>query len=78
MLARGRLRVTELSYQQNFPPNAAVKAHSILGYSVEGTQKERQKKPSLKTAAQAIAKTVYKYFVELPEEERERKGHCRF
>jgi hypothetical protein len=34
MLVRDRLRVTELSYQQNFP---------ILGYSVEGTQKERQK-----------------------------------
>jgi hypothetical protein len=32
----------------------------------------KKKKPSRKTAAQAIAKTVYKYFVELPEEERER------
>ena len=32
----------------------------------------KKKKSSLKMAAQAIAKTVYKYFVELPEEERER------
>jgi hypothetical protein len=30
------------------------------------------KKPSLKKAAQAIAKTIYKYFVDLPEKERER------
>jgi hypothetical protein len=32
----------------------------------------KKKNPSLKTTAQAIAKTVYKYFVELPEEERVR------
>jgi hypothetical protein len=45
-----------------------------FGYSVEGTQKERQKKkPSAKMAAQAIAKTVYKYVVELPEEERKKE-----
>ncbi len=34
--------------------------------------RKKKKKPTLKMAAQAIAKTVYKYFVELPEEERER------
>jgi len=38
--------------------------------NVKGTGK--RKKPSLKKAAQAIAKTIYKYFVDLPEKERER------
>jgi hypothetical protein len=31
----------------------------------------KRKRSSLKKAAQAIAKTVYKYFVDLPEKERE-------
>jgi hypothetical protein len=31
----------------------------------------RRKRPSLKKVARAIAKTVYKYFVDLPEKERE-------
>jgi len=35
-------------------------------------KKGRKWKPSLKKAAQAIAKTVYKHLVKLPEEERER------
>jgi hypothetical protein len=31
----------------------------------------KRKKSSLKKAAQAIAKTIYKYFVDLPEKERD-------
>ena len=35
-------------------------------------KKREAKKPSLKRAAQKLAKTIWKHLVELPEEERER------
>jgi len=45
-----------------------------LGIALKARKRNgKKKKPSLKMAAQAIAKTVYKYVVELPEEERKRE-----
>jgi hypothetical protein len=65
---------TELNYEQNFSTKTAVKARLIWGITLKARKRngKRKKKPSLKRAAQAIAKTIYRYFVELPEEERDR------
>jgi hypothetical protein len=52
---------------------AAVKTYPIGGLAMKARKKgSKRTKPSLKRAAQAIAKTIYKYLVKLPEEERER------
>jgi len=49
------------------------KAYLIWGIALKARKRiGKKKKPSLKKAAQSIAKAIYKYFVELPEKERER------
>jgi len=69
MLARGTLRVTDLCYRQHFP---------ILEYSVEGTQKERQKEEAKsQNGCASYSQNSLQVFRGVARG-RTRKGHRRF